>query len=695
MCYGEEIAYRCGHSSLPVVRPCPLTTSGHNNPICQIQITYEYNAPTMCVACERILHSRWTLLQEWEHRWYHERGVCRCEIYFPELDHRSRVIGDVGTANDCQSDDEATLGSSPTMCAATPEELDMRTVSPSKTKVNGDDNKQLVAARSQDENQGERPIVVDGRQGHVPQDHTPALYQEKPDSNTMHVTARQSSQYAAEWLEDHREAHTAGRCHCRVDMKPMTKPNIKAPMTADDEKVLTLHRQITGDGLDPEECTSPTKEDIDRWRKETDLPELGTTPAWTVTTRRAPDTTQYPVPLGNNMFLTEHFVVWDARLLASRVESMQIASPMNERGGGSSARVSNGIMPVAQETVYVYQPDAGGPSKDTRKKGKGRFAGRKPRRDTASSPRHAGSVGPGLHVDSSPGWQHQQGQTSADFAVAQTQQSMQNAQYSFQQHQQKCLEYGMAVSQADQYAHNALYQPTPHRMTAAAPVLQSQQHMQHTQHVLRPSGSVSPTQQENIPHNETPPKQDMQNTPPGLTLVEGAGSVIGWYELTPPNTHAGKGMNGKLATSASEADRTPTKPSQTADKPANRPAAVVNGTRNPPNKSGPSNGSSSGTTSTAATPSKKHRKTAARKMKNKQHKAEKEKDGKEIAVDDKGKEQRCEIPLCGLPIGAGPESSKSQRPAFAKCSLFYQVKKHRRGSSCPELQDTKPLSSTD
>ncbi|KAB5551132.1 hypothetical protein GE09DRAFT_162409 [Coniochaeta sp. 2T2.1] len=394
MCYAEEINYRCGHRSAAVVRPCPLTTSGHNNPVCQIQFTYEYSPETMCVACERILHSRWTLLQEFEHRWYHERGVCGCDIKFPALDVRPRVIG-TGANDGCPSDDEVTFGSSPTMVTSTPEKLDVQRTSEIKGGRKTSHNKQPVDDHV---DRGKRVVVVGGKPGHGPEDHIPARYQETTDGDKTHVAVRQASQYAAEWLEDHREVHVQGGCNCGVEMKPITIADSDGSMTVDGDKVLALHHQITGDGLSKEDWTPPTKEDIDRWRKETDVPDLGTQPKWTVNRRQAPDATKYPVPLGNNMFLTEHFVVWDAKLLASRVESMQISSPTHGHGGSANVKVPNGIAPAAQETVYMYQPQGTGHHKGMQKKGGRRFAGRH-RRDTVHNRQHADAFGSGMPVD--------------------------------------------------------------------------------------------------------------------------------------------------------------------------------------------------------------------------------------------------------------------------------------------------------
>ena len=95
MCFNEYIAYQCGHRSNYVVRPCPLTTAAQNLTPCTLRAFKQSHALTMCVACERVLHFRWILVREFEHRWMHERGVCGCDVQFPGILYTPRVSGDV------------------------------------------------------------------------------------------------------------------------------------------------------------------------------------------------------------------------------------------------------------------------------------------------------------------------------------------------------------------------------------------------------------------------------------------------------------------------------------------------------------------------------------------------------------------------------------------------------------------------
>lgn len=659
----------------------------------------------MCVACERVLHSRWTLIREWELRWYHERGVCNCEIKLPDPESRAHAIG-IGADNESQSEDEISPGSSHTISPANPpKELNMHVGSQIRTELSRGDNKRPArACKYAEQNLGNQP------------------------SGT---TVCPQNQYAVDWLQGHREMHALGRCGCAVDTKPMVKANTEGGLTADEEKVIRMHHQITGDGFSPEEWSSPSKEEVEYMRTVTLIPELGMKPLveqWKVTKHRAHETTKYPVPLGNNMFLTEGFVVWDAKLLASRVESMQIASIAKVHGGVSSTRVPNGAIPAAPDPLYVYQPGAPGPGKEARKKRHRGYS----HRDMVNGPCHAGLA----EVEPPPrslfNWKNPTGQTSAASAYT----PMQHPS----QHYQNATNSGAAFPHADEHAQVALHQSGRHGMAKAAPVLQDQQQMQHTKNGMTTGSSLLPGEQGNIEPNTassnavTSSQQNIQCTPTRMTRIEGAEYILGWYELTPPNTHAEKGMNGKLSTSSSTLNQTSTQLNHDTDKAAIHAAEIVNGTRGSPIDGGLSTDTGSGTTSTGEIQSKWLRKAAARKMRKIKKKIEEEKEKQKfqeekqrveqekqkIAAektkfeeemrkmaeekkpnieeqkaenDTVASKQRCNIPLCGLPIGAGPEGSQSFMPPFATCSLFYPAKKLRRRSSCPQFRDTQSLSS--
>ncbi|KAI0842283.1 hypothetical protein F5Y06DRAFT_259434 [Hypoxylon sp. FL0890] len=91
MCFIEYLGYTCGHTSMPIKRPCPLTTQLHNNPCCPNAAVRPILAQTMCPGCARLLHGRYVNIIEHEHRFMHERGACNCDVKFPYL-QQPRVV---------------------------------------------------------------------------------------------------------------------------------------------------------------------------------------------------------------------------------------------------------------------------------------------------------------------------------------------------------------------------------------------------------------------------------------------------------------------------------------------------------------------------------------------------------------------------------------------------------------------------
>ncbi|KAI0144262.1 hypothetical protein GGR57DRAFT_518025, partial [Xylariaceae sp. FL1272] len=85
MCFSEFLGYTCGHTSVAVLRECPMTTHQHNNPVCPNPALRPIHAPHMCCACSRIMHERAVDTMEFTHQWIHERGACDCEAVFPAL----------------------------------------------------------------------------------------------------------------------------------------------------------------------------------------------------------------------------------------------------------------------------------------------------------------------------------------------------------------------------------------------------------------------------------------------------------------------------------------------------------------------------------------------------------------------------------------------------------------------------------
>lgn len=227
MCHKEFIAYQCGHRSIGVVRPCPLTTAGHNFPVCGIPPDKPHYAETMCAACERQLHSRWVLIREWEHRWLHERGVCGCEVDFPGLLTTPRVIGDASTV----VTPPYTPHKAPHRAAG-----DDRSPTPKATAVTeGSNDGQLVTSQSS----AEQTVASTSDD-----DRVPALFTETvTKTGEHHVTLRLSSLYAAEWQADHRAQHDAGKCNCPASFAPFQPQLDNADLAPRDRETLRRWRE--------------------------------------------------------------------------------------------------------------------------------------------------------------------------------------------------------------------------------------------------------------------------------------------------------------------------------------------------------------------------------------------------------------------------------------------------------------------
>ncbi|KAI3390736.1 hypothetical protein diail_8771 [Diaporthe ilicicola] len=175
MCFSELIGYTCGHSSPEVLRPCPMTTQFYTNPVCTQHARRPILAPEMCPACQRVIHGRAVLITEWEHRWMHERGVCGCEVQFPDL-IRPRVVS--------RSRPRQTIGN------------------------NGQAQNNGIASISLPE-AGGRSMAGTKK--------VPAQYQErstKAGEDKPEVAVRIPSLYGAEWVNEHRQLHRDGSCKC-------------------------------------------------------------------------------------------------------------------------------------------------------------------------------------------------------------------------------------------------------------------------------------------------------------------------------------------------------------------------------------------------------------------------------------------------------------------------------------------------
>ncbi|KAH6650297.1 hypothetical protein F5144DRAFT_479425 [Chaetomium tenue] len=234
MCYEEFIAYQCGHRSLGVVRPCPMTTAGHNFPICGLPPHKPHYAETMCTPCERQLHSRWVLIREWEHRWLHERGACGCEVIFPGLLTTPRVIGHTSVAESPAS--SSTTGSAYHITPANDSDATPNLIA-------------TTASSKESQGQTEQGGLVDTASS-TAAGQIPALFAEGVTSTGEHrVAVRLPGLYAAEWKSDHAALHKSGKCTCAATFTPY-KPRVSdAELTAHDRDNLSQwrRREIEGE----------------------------------------------------------------------------------------------------------------------------------------------------------------------------------------------------------------------------------------------------------------------------------------------------------------------------------------------------------------------------------------------------------------------------------------------------------------
>ncbi|KAI0486495.1 hypothetical protein F4859DRAFT_511483 [Xylaria cf. heliscus] len=212
MCFAEYIAYTCGHTSVAVNRPCPMTTHLHNNPCCPRPACRPFLAHTMCPSCNRILHSRRVDIVEYEHRWMHERGACGCDVQFPALLHprivrRSTAVAD---EDDTEGGDEfdapdAGFASARSGFVATG----------SHHGAGGQ------AAQSDFRGRGEERAAI-------------PLYQEAQVGESVEVAVRLSSLYAAEWTRDHAKLHETGQCRCPVSFERYKPADVGDSLDEDD-----------------------------------------------------------------------------------------------------------------------------------------------------------------------------------------------------------------------------------------------------------------------------------------------------------------------------------------------------------------------------------------------------------------------------------------------------------------------------
>ncbi|KAK4128949.1 hypothetical protein N657DRAFT_668080 [Parathielavia appendiculata] len=186
MCYKEFVAYQCGHRSIGVTRPCPLTTTGHNFPVCTLRPDKPHYAETMCSACERQLHSRWVLI--------------------------------------------------PTPRAGEDD------------KASSERLRAITAAPLERSNKGQRETPGNVKQTATSSDDDrkipPLFMEEVTASGEHHVAVRLPGLYVAEWQADHRPLHDAGKCTCSTSFNPQNPQAPGDELTAHDREKLRQWREL-------------------------------------------------------------------------------------------------------------------------------------------------------------------------------------------------------------------------------------------------------------------------------------------------------------------------------------------------------------------------------------------------------------------------------------------------------------------
>lgn len=225
MCFAEFIGYTCGHMSPEVLRPCPMTTNAHTNPVCSSHGRRPILAEEMCPACQRILHGRAVLILEWEHHWMHERGVCGCPVAFPDL-IRPRVVGrgrhpetTERVSKETSKEKKVSRGGKDRnkngSKGMTPTNLTDRASTFSKTRL-------ATHIRKQPSSLPERLSTGRGTMPSKPSARESSSM--RGGNEPAEVEVRIASFYGAEWVDEHRQLHKAGSCKCAADFSLYKTP---------------------------------------------------------------------------------------------------------------------------------------------------------------------------------------------------------------------------------------------------------------------------------------------------------------------------------------------------------------------------------------------------------------------------------------------------------------------------------------
>lgn len=92
MCVKEFFGYSCGHCSVPVLRPCPLSWANEHFPPCSMPAERPIFTEEYCHPCARVIWNANVLREEEEHRERHRRLECECEVVFDQEERERRGL---------------------------------------------------------------------------------------------------------------------------------------------------------------------------------------------------------------------------------------------------------------------------------------------------------------------------------------------------------------------------------------------------------------------------------------------------------------------------------------------------------------------------------------------------------------------------------------------------------------------------
>ncbi|TVY32663.1 hypothetical protein LSUB1_G006916 [Lachnellula subtilissima] len=106
MCVKEFLGYNCGHCSIPVLRPCPISQSNPTFPVCQYPAERPIFTNDFCHPCSRIIWNIKVLREEETHKERHMAGECLCEVIFEGEDREKRLRPRSGKGKDKPAEKE-------------------------------------------------------------------------------------------------------------------------------------------------------------------------------------------------------------------------------------------------------------------------------------------------------------------------------------------------------------------------------------------------------------------------------------------------------------------------------------------------------------------------------------------------------------------------------------------------------------